>query len=117
MSPGRIWSLEALRELLETFQVPMAASHETRVWVVNEAYCAMLGHPREAIEGSLWETYSAPEEIRRLHQRYELRNRGEIATGHAYPILVLGRGGRRIHCLLQVSYLPREGGGEWAVGT
>ena len=68
----------AMRSLLESFGNPMHVVWEGRVWAANEAYCDMLGLPREQVEGRFMLDFVHPEDRARLEARYRQRQAGTL---------------------------------------
>ncbi|WP_163990550.1 ATP-binding protein [Pyxidicoccus caerfyrddinensis] len=66
-----------LRALIEPFGNPMVAVVDGRVSAVNVAYLAMLGFPREQVEGRSVMDFVQPEERSRLSERYRLLESGD----------------------------------------
>ncbi|QSQ20171.1 GAF domain-containing protein [Pyxidicoccus parkwayensis] len=65
-----------LRALIEPFGNPMVVVVDGRVSAVNAAYLALLGLPREQVEGRSVMDFVQPEERSRLSERYHLLESG-----------------------------------------
>jgi PAS domain S-box-containing protein len=115
---GRLWSLADVRALVDALDVPMSATRDGRLAVVNAPFAAALGLPRDALEGRPWVDLVPPEERNRM-QAHAARApaEGDGAMAQTFPILLVGAGGKRVHLLVRTTWLRAVGDGWYALGT
>jgi PAS domain S-box-containing protein len=100
-----------LRALLEPYDNPMMAVVEGRVSSVNDAWLAMLGLPREQVEGRPIMDFVQPEERSRLAKRYRLLESGTPLDGRTHLYQLPCAGGVTREVALHATRLALDGGG------
>ncbi|MFP2931011.1 PAS domain S-box protein, partial [Pyxidicoccus sp. 3LG] len=99
-----------LRALIEPFGNPMLAVVEGRVCSVNEAWLALVGAPRERVEGLPVMDFVQPEERSRLSERYRLLESGAPLDPRTQIYQVPCADGTTREVALYATRLPLEGG-------
>jgi len=126
-----------LRVLIEPYGNPVLAVVEGRVSAVNDAWLALLGLPREQVEGRSLMDFVQPEERSRLSERYRLLESGapQEARTQLYQVPCAGGVSREVavyatrlklegdasalllNCLVMVDRLPEMAVAERLVET
>ncbi|NMO20233.1 GAF domain-containing protein [Pyxidicoccus fallax] len=99
-----------LRALIEPYGNPMVAVVEGRVSAVNEAYLALIGLPRERVEGRSVLDFVQPEERSRLAERYRLLEAGTPLDSRTQVYQVPCAGGATREVALYATRLSLEDG-------
>ncbi|WP_338870379.1 ATP-binding protein [Myxococcus stipitatus] len=100
----------SLRALLEPFDNPVLAVVDGRVCAANDAYLALLGLPRERVEGRPVMDFVQPEERSRLSERYRLLESGVPMDRSTQIYQVPSANGVTREVALFASHVPLEGG-------
>ena len=106
----RQYSEASLRAFIEPFHNPVLAVVAGRVFAANDGYLALVGLPRERVEGRPVMDFVQPEERSRLAERYQRVESGaplEPVT-QIYQVPHAGGGSREV--ALYASLLPLEDG-------
>ncbi|MFP2913391.1 PAS domain-containing protein, partial [Pyxidicoccus sp. 3LFB2] len=98
-----------LRVLIEPYGNPVLAVVDGRVSAVNDAWLAMLGLPREQVEGRSLLDFVQPEERSRLAERYRLLESGVPPEARTQIYQVPCAGGISREVALYATRLPLEG--------
>ncbi|NTX06064.1 MULTISPECIES: ATP-binding protein [unclassified Myxococcus] len=107
----RHYSEASLRAFIEPFANPVLAVVDGRVFAANDAYLALLGLPRERVEGRSIMDFVQPEDRSRLVERYRLLESGVPMEAATQLYQVPSADGVTREVALYASHLSLESGG------
>lgn len=108
-----VYTVDALRDLIERFDNPMVIARGGINIAVNEALLRIYGYPRAELEQATWNQTLAPEERARMGDASaQLRMRGLVRGHFSFPVVTRTRDGRSLRTQVQVQLLPAADGGD-----
>jgi PAS domain S-box-containing protein len=88
----RFRSLEDIRSFADCLSCPVLVTRGRLILAANDAYLAVIGYPREKIEGRSYLDFIPPEERARLERRAVLRAQGLVPPARLTSLVVKADG-------------------------